>query len=259
MIEKSREPFFDAFSEALAGNDHALEPWWVDGSQGLAGLTIYRNTVYKGLADAIAASFPSVLKVVGPDWMREAAVIFARSHLPENPILINYGASFPDWLRLFEPAHDMPYLADLARLDRLWTESHLAEDSAPLDAQILTKVAPETLAGLTLHLIASARLVRFQSSIHDLWKALRCPDRSEDLELDDRPQSVLVWRPAGEVKTLSLTPEAYEFLKSCQRAENLASAAASAARFGEAANLTLIFSDLISTDVFSSITPPQSQ
>ncbi len=39
-----------------------------------AGLSVYRNTIAKGCADALAAQFPTVERVVGPAWLAAAAL-----------------------------------------------------------------------------------------------------------------------------------------------------------------------------------------
>jgi hypothetical protein len=40
-----------------------------------ARFKVYRNTVLKGCVDALAANFPTVLRLVGEDWFRAAALI----------------------------------------------------------------------------------------------------------------------------------------------------------------------------------------
>ena len=70
MSELAR--FQDAFAAALAGDGAALGSWLAAGDR----LAVYRNTVAKGLADALADQFPSVARVVGPAWMGAAARAF---------------------------------------------------------------------------------------------------------------------------------------------------------------------------------------
>ena len=255
MFEHRPDAFFDAFSHALEGDDTALAPWWPDEAHGMAGLSIYRNTVCKGLAEAIAASFPSVLAVVGPDWLREAAIIFAHSHPPAQPSLIGYGAAFPGWLAEFEPARQLPCLPDLARLDRLWTEAHLAADSVCLAPQILKAISPETFDTVSLQPVPSVRLALFDASIPDLWTALRGPQPLDALELEDAPQAVLIWRPLCDVQTKSLKPAAFAFLKACQRGESVAAAAEMAAMHMPLADLPELFADLVSSGVFAAVIP----
>ncbi len=120
--------FQDAFSAALAGDDAALAPWGAEPT----GVSVYRNTVAKGCADALVANFPAVAKVTGEAWLSAAAVRHAAERPPAKASLLDHGGDFADWLEGFAPAAAMPFLANLARLDRAWVEAHLAEDAAPL-------------------------------------------------------------------------------------------------------------------------------
>lgn len=255
MSDPNPISFQEALWAGLEGNDAVLAPWWPDPDHGLTGLSIYRNTVYKGLADALAASFPSVVAVVGSDWMREASVLFAREHPPERAILVDYGEAFPDWLSKFKPAVDMPYLADLARLDRLWIEAHLAADHSSLAIDFAARPLIQSFEALGLNLIASARLACFDHSIPDLWQALRGPETIEELELEAVWQAVLIWRPGHEVQIKRLTPKAHAFLSACQAGKSFAVAATETSDVDGPVDLSHVFVDLISSGVFAAMTP----
>ncbi|MEO5843579.1 MAG: DNA-binding domain-containing protein, partial [Caldimonas sp.] len=123
---------------------------------------VYRNTVAAACIDALAANFPTVLRIVGQDWFNDAAVLFMRCSPSADGRLACYGATFPTFLASFEPARDIPYLHDVARLDRLWTESHLAADEGRLDAGTLARLAPAELADAVLVPHAAARWASFR-------------------------------------------------------------------------------------------------
>jgi hypothetical protein len=94
--------------------------------------------------------------MVGEDWFRAAAALFAREAPPSSAALADYGEDFPTWLDRFPPAHDLPYLAGVAHLDRLWTETLFAAEAAPLE--------PDAFAALPLEDLAQARVVLHPSS-----------------------------------------------------------------------------------------------
>ena len=98
------------------------------------GFAVYRNTVMKGCVDALQANYPSIAGLVGEAWFRAAAVVHARAHPPLRPTLLDYGAGFAEFLAAFEPARELPYLPDVARLDRCWTDAHVARDEVPVAA-----------------------------------------------------------------------------------------------------------------------------
>ena len=107
---------------------------------------VYRNTVMKACVDALEANFSTVARLVGSDWFRAAAAryVYVAAQPPDDARMLEYGGSFADFLQTFEPARELPYLADVARLDRCWTEAHAAADGSP-DAAFIGTLAPEEL------------------------------------------------------------------------------------------------------------------
>ena len=100
----------------------------------------------KGCIDALQANYPSVARLVGDEWFRAAAAIFAREQLPAQATLLYYGEGFAEFLARFAPAAELPYLPGVARLDRCWTESHAAPDESALAPAALAGLAPGALA-----------------------------------------------------------------------------------------------------------------
>ena len=85
-----------------------------------AAMTVYRNTVMRGWIDALAANYPTILKLVGNEWFEAAASEFCRRHHSNTPVLAELGASFPSFIAEFPPAFDLPYLSEVANIDRNW-------------------------------------------------------------------------------------------------------------------------------------------
>ena len=249
------DPFLDAFAAALAGDAEALSAWWPDPERGEAALSVYRNTIAKGCADAIVSLFPAVERIVGVDWLRQAAVLYAAEDPPRRPALIDYGDTFADWLARFPPAAEMPYLPGLARLDRLWTEAHLAADATPLAADALAETPPEAFAHVKAPLHPSARLARFEDGVPELWTALRRPGEAvAALELSPDPQAILILRPGGEVASLVLGAGAHAFLAACAAGLSLAEAAGLALAAEPDLDLSAVFAELIGTGAFLPLT-----
>ena len=92
------------------------------------GLVVYRNNVYAGLADTLGEAYPAVRRLVGEDFFRALASIYLDRHLPDSASLTLFGARFPDFIETFPPARSVPYLGDVARLERAWLEAfHAAQ------------------------------------------------------------------------------------------------------------------------------------
>jgi len=111
---------------------------------------VYRNNVQHGLTRALAARFPVVEKLVGRDFFAAMARVFIAAHPPRTPVLLGWGADFPDFVETFLPAGRLPYLADVARLEMARGRAYHADDAVPITPGRLTGVDPERLR-LRLH------------------------------------------------------------------------------------------------------------
>ena len=137
----------DAFAAALLADGAEASPSpVVERLRRQPGFAVYRNTVLKGCIDALQANFPTVERLVGEEWLRAAAGVFARGQLPSQPSLLLYGEAFPSFLAAFGPAQEIPYLADVARVDRLWTEAHVAADAPVFKAAELAALPPSAMS-----------------------------------------------------------------------------------------------------------------
>jgi len=242
--------FQDAFVAALRGERSALSPWLAPGA-GEAGLSVYRNTIAKGCVDALAANFPTVQSMVGEDWFRAAAALFAREAPPTRAALLDYGEDFPGWLGRFPPAQDLPYLVGVAHLDRLWTEALFAAEARPLSAETLAAVPPEALAEICLRLHPSVRLAAFEAGLPSLWSAAR--DGREDLELSEQVEALLLVRAKGAVIRRVIGEAETEFLRACRDGQTTAEAAERALTANPATDLAALFAALIGDGAFMDI------
>jgi hypothetical protein len=206
--------FQDAFAHAL------LEPLADPASTAAVlasqpGFAVYRNTVMKGCVDALQANFPAVARLVGEEWFRAAAAIYVRGSLPTDPALQGYGASFGAFLARFEPAAELPYLPGVARLDRLWNESHAAPDETAMDPADIAGLAPAALARAVLHPHAAARWAWFEDApIYTIWSRNRAAAAPAP-EIDWRSEGALLVRPRDKVEWIRLDAAGAAFLDAC--------------------------------------------
>lgn len=217
---------------------------------------VYRNTVMKGCVDALEANFPAVARLVGGEWFRAAAAVYARAELPAEPSLLAYGGSFPAFLARFEPAAEMPYLAQVARLDRLWTESHAAADDEVLDRSAFARLAPESLAEAVLAPHPAARWAWFEATpAFTIWSRNR-GEGTADGEFDWRGEGALLTRPVGAVRWLAVDAATCRFLDACARGATLSLALESALEADANANLVRLVNALLDAGALARIRLP---
>ena len=249
-----REPFQDALEAMLSGDMTALDPWLASDERSRAGLDVYRNTTAKACADALAGLYPTVQRLVGEIWFRDAALIYADGRRPAMPVLDDYAPDFAGWLAGFRPARDLPFLAPVARLDRAWSEAHRAIDSPVLNGRDIAGVAAPALFAARAALHPSARLFWFDWSAPSIWLANR-PDvpRGQAVTWAETPEGLAILRPGGAVIHRRLSRTEWLFLDACRRGETLGRAANLALRHDPATDLGALFAGLIGAGLFTRI------
>ncbi len=199
------------------------------------GFAIYRNTVLRGCIDALAANHPTVLTLVGAEWFDDAARRFARAHLPRDGSLAAYGQGFAEFLEAFGPAAELGYLGGVARLDRAWTEAHLAADAPLLAAASLAALpAAQLIEAILVPHPATRWVISPSLPIFTIWRRHREHAPLDD-ELDWRGEAALLTRPGGAVAWRSLDPSAAAFLDECAQGRSFGVAAERAFPAGSAA------------------------
>ena len=224
MADSTLAAFQRDFATALLGDPASPA---ADGLAAQPGFAVYRNTVLRGCIDALAANYPSVVQLVGAAWFESAAARFVRANLPRDGSLVRYGEGFADFLEAFAAAAELPYLGGVARLDRAWTEAHLAADAPVLAAPAFAALSPQALAGAVLVPHPAARWLSFaELPAFTIWRRHR-----ESLPLDDalpwHGESALLLRPAQHVTWLGVDAAAATFLSECAAGRPFAEAAPS--------------------------------
>jgi hypothetical protein len=176
-------------------------------------LNIYRNTFVMGVTKALRLSYPAVLRLVGADFFDGAAGLFIARHPPNAAYLDEYGAEFPEFLRNFQPAAALPYLADVARLEWAVNRAIHAADAEPLDLARLASLAPEDQIRVSFVPHPSVALLRADYPADVIWRGVLSGDDAAlaAVDLDAGPAHLLVERRAAGVEASRLDPSAWRF------------------------------------------------
>ncbi len=244
--------FQDAFARALFDES---------GAGALASLTaqpgfaVYRNTVMKGGIDALQANYPSVHRLVGDDWFCAAAAVYVRAHLPRVPTLLEYGEDFAAFLAGFEPAAALPYLPGVAKLDRCWTEAHIAPDEEPLAPACVARLGALELGACRLRPHASARWAFFEDApVATLWRSNRHDGGAAMTTMRWRGEGLLLVRPQACVEAVDLDGAGCAFMTACADGVVLADAAARSLEIDPDTDFSALMARLLGAGAFTGIT-----
>ena len=201
---------------------------------------VYRNNVMAGLVAALRTQFPATERIVGEEFFTAMVCVYIATAPPRSPILVVYGYGFPDFIADFEPAADISYLADVARLEVARTRAYHAADAVPLDPARWQQIDPGALSAARVGLHPSIQILRSFHPVVTIWSmntGEAQPASIEDLSGED----AVVARPHHEVLVRRLPPGGARFLEALAAGATLGEAAFGAAtehpEFDLAANL----------------------
>lgn len=190
-----------------------------------ARLQVYRNHYRITLAEALAATFPALQRLVGDDFFGGLARVYIAEHPPAAPCLFEYGATLADFIAAFPPCRDLPYLADVARFEWAINAAWHGDDAPALSADALATVAPERRGALDVRLHRSVTLLESPWPVLRLWHAAR-DDGDEAVNLDAGGDRLLIWRKGADVLWRRVGADEWPFWRSLADGRGLADAAA---------------------------------
>lgn len=179
-------PALAAISEQLRASD---------GFSSAEHLLIYRRAILGTLVRALGAIHPVCKKLVGEEFFDAMSRVYARQTPSESPDLGDYGENFGDFIASFEPAADLTYLADVARLEWCWHRAFHARDEDGINAAALEQVDEADMRRIVFRLPASANLIASDYPVHRIWQVNQ-DDWADDqvVDLDDGGVKLIVWR-----------------------------------------------------------------
>lgn len=241
------------FSEALLEPESPLPRGIVgpDGKPAPKRFNVYRNNVVVSLCEALGKTYPSIKALLGEDYFNALARAFVSRTPPQSPVLIWYGAEFPDFVETFPPLEAYPYLADVARAEWAWLQAYHAEDAAPMDPAELGALPPDEVGDARFRRHPAAWVIFTAWPVLDLLRANRF---DEEVEIDlGTAQPVLITRPELDVELTLLRPGADLFLQGLFNGQSLGEAALAAQENCPDFSLSDSLSDCLSNGAFQGL------
>jgi len=229
------------FQRALAS---AIVSGAASDHDGWPGANVYRNTSAVASIDALAAAYPATRAMLGEAAFRDMARDFFRSHPPTTPVLAHYGEGFPEWLAGSNRGESLHCLAEVAAIDRLQLEAHLAADAgeAPLAASNVSDAEWMQVAAC-MH--PATRFRWFDEPAPSIWRALRAPSAPSEITPDWKAEGILLTRPGGAVEACVIDRMEFELLAALAAGEIVGAAAITIAQGHSQSDVGAAFGRLI--------------
>lgn len=227
----------DFAAAILSGAESEFDRW--------PGFAVYRNNSTMAAIEALAGAYPTVHKILGEFGFRQMAVNFFRSSPPESPVLAEYGARVVDRAGLHRLSARFPYLADVARIDRMLVEAHLANEALEGAGLDPAQIAGAEWAAVTAVLHPATRFRWFTTPAPSAWIALRHSATRDVAAPPRRSEGILLTRPNGAVEATLIDRVEFLFLDGLAQGHSVADAALGAAQEQPGANIGNAFKRLL--------------
>jgi hypothetical protein len=199
---------------------------YVNSSAGLSSiqhLQIYQRTVVGTLQRALGEIYPVCQQLVGEQFFAAMTRVFVRQYPSVSPDLADYGQEFGTFIGDFKPAKDVPYLADVARLEWRWHRAFHAPDEQALDTATLSAVPPADIERIVFRLPASASLLQSVYPVHRIWQVNQ-PECTADpnVDLGVGGLNMIIWRHGQDMRIDEIDTAAWTLLNLIQGAATMA-------------------------------------
>jgi hypothetical protein len=185
------------------------------------GLTVYTANAAVNAERALGARYPTVQAMLGEETFAPMARAFWRQEPPARGDLAQWGDALPAFLANAEQLAELPYLADVARLDAAVALAGGAADVAP-DLTSLMRLGDTEPDRLVLRPAPGLALLESLYPIATVWLAHHDPLTSVQADpfadarqalVDQRAETALVWRQDWSVRVRVVDAPTAAFLR----------------------------------------------
>lgn len=187
------------------------------------GLLAHAANADEHAARALAARYPTVQMLLGEDTFAQVAARHWREAPPSCADLACWGERLPAALADDERLADLPYLAEVARLDDAVAQAAAAADADAPRPDTLLRLADTDAQQLVLRAAPGLALLEGRQPAGSIWRAHHEPavrDRPDAFAearaalAEGRGETVIVWRQGWAVRVAVVTPAVAAFVRS---------------------------------------------
>jgi len=184
-----------------------------DGISPAVRLGFYRTNVFENYRKALRLTYPAVEKLVGAGFFGRLAEEYIRQYPSHSGDVGRQGEQFAEFLRHHACAEQLPYLADVARLEWCIEESFNEQDAQSLPLQRFASVPEEHYQHLRFLLAPSCRLMSSDFPVNHIWEICQAARADEpNVDLNEGGVDLLIRRDGFSVTVEALRPGEFTML-----------------------------------------------
>ncbi|MES9993216.1 MAG: DNA-binding domain-containing protein [Candidatus Thiodiazotropha sp.] len=219
-LSEMQQIFCDGLRSPMQPPRELLDEIIDDGLQ-LERFNVYRNNFVVLNGDALADMYPVIKRLLGEDAFRLLATAYVREYPPMDRALLLYGEGFAEYLATVPELEELPYLADVARLEFAWTAAYHADDVVSLEQHQIAALSPLEVEKFRLRPHPSMHCISSDYPIYKIWLANQSGEMEQTISLNEGASQVIVIRPKMAVEVRSVTTGHLVFLQSLAAGETI--------------------------------------
>jgi hypothetical protein len=162
---------------------------------------VYAHGYLARLVEVLGLEYAAIRRILGEDAFEALVERYLGVFPPRSFDLSRAGDRLPTFLEFDRLTIDLPFLPDLAKLERTLSAAFVAADGESASWEELRRRSVEELLDLRLELLPGVALLRSGWPLDELWA---CRFQEDDdvvsVALEGRPADVLVFRSEGRVR-----------------------------------------------------------
>lgn len=219
---------------------------------------VYASGYVARLVEALESDYAAVRRILGPAPFAELVERYVRAFPPRSYDLARAGDLLAEHLSVDPITVALPFLPDLAGLERAVAEAFTAPDAESLTWEALVGEAAENVAALPLVLAPGVAFLPSRWPVVSLWHTRDQADDAVALDLEKNPETALVFRRGYAVACARLDAKETAFVTALT--DGAATLTMLEARLGSAggtpeiASLLTTFRSLVERGLFATAT-----
>ena len=193
----------------------------IDGLVHEERMAVYAEAYVARMMEALSETYEAVKHLLGEEAFVELTESYMETYPSHSYNLSSVGQNMPEHLAGTRFVEKLPFLPDLAVLERQVARSFHAFEAPAFESGKLAGYSEEEWDWLRVTFQPSTAVVSSRWPVLDIWNARKTPLKDLKIDLEGRPQDVLVLRRALDVHCEPVSPFQAELIRSLQRGEAL--------------------------------------